>query len=175
MKYEELLEMLQAYMHRSGFIKGYASEQEIRAYNPCHEAVKRISSFGDFSIKQSCAAGRFYDIYATVNGQNINIGYFGNNGTIRPQNISVWLYDIDKYGSHDLNTALYEIAKDRLVKSREKALISYEKKIAELETIKESLEDIEKKLENIETALIKSSIISKEKRCRQPSKKTSLR
>ena len=140
-------------MRLYGWIEGYISEQESRVAIPIHNAIGKISAFGDFFLKKSSGADRFYDIYATVSGNDIRIGYFGNNGTIRRQAISVCLYKTDEYGELNLDAALYEMAKDKLIKEREEATRSVEKKKTELKIQEEKAFEITKKLNNIETML----------------------
>ena len=153
MKYKDLLTTLQTQMRLYGWIEGYISEQESRVAIPIHNAIDKISAFGDFFLKKSSGADRFYDIYATVSGNDIRIGYFGNNGTIRRQAISVCLYKTDEYGELTLDAALYEMAKDKLIKEREEATRSVEKKKTELKIQEEKAFEITKKLNNIETML----------------------
>ena len=150
MKYMEFVSDLQTFMRSRGWIKGYVREQEIRAEMPCHEALSRLAGYGAFSMVKSAGAGRFYDIYVSVEGQKICVGYFGNDGTIRRQPVSVCFFKVGEYGAHDLNIALLEMARDYLQKKRDDSLRVIACIKSELDLARETLEETINSLQDIE-------------------------
>ena len=142
MKYRELQERLQEYMSRHGWVKGYCEEQERMAKKPCRDAVAAMDMDGILSLRISTGAGIFFDIMASVAGQDIIIGRFYNNGTIRRQTIGVRLFDCEIYGEEEAEDAIRHIIRDHIERQRLEKEKILGKKQNEILMLKRDLEQI---------------------------------
>lgn len=156
MTYKDLADEIQRYLSSNAWVKGYISEQEIRADRPCHAAIEKTDCGMELSLEKSTAAARFYDIYAGVCGCRIRIGSMENDGTIKKQAVRTRFLDIDKYGNLDAAAAFMCMARDRLT-DRLKA------QKAEIEGMTHILDELERKKIQTDSLLREiNSLIPKE-------------
>lgn len=149
MTYKELHSEIQSYLRLNRWVEGYSSQQESQAEAPCKGAIEHSKLHDRLLLRKSTGAGRFYDIYARVVGQDVLIGYLGSDGTVKKQAIKCVFFDLDRYGHKEAIWALLDIAKVFFNEKHRITEAAYEEQERQLEALKKE----KGKLRNILTRI----------------------
>ena len=153
MKYKDLQDYIQTHLDKSGWIEGYINRQEMLAERPCRESIKGTAVSDRLSLRRSSGVSEFYDLYVNVVGQDIRIGKFTSDGTIKKQAIRFVLFNTEKYGEDEIIMAFLNIAKDYFSSKLDKDSELLRKKQAEMDTINNEIAVAKQKMIDISTAI----------------------
>ncbi len=120
------------------------------AHKPCYDVLKTLP-IKNLSIRRSTGAGILYDIYANVVAQDIPIGRFCSNGTIKKHPIQVRLFEMDKHGKKESVMAFLDLAKEYFEGKLDKDSEILAREEVKVNRLRESIGQNRAKIEEIQT------------------------
>lgn len=156
MTYREMSEELQAALGSDmpvdvcGSGKTYL-EQEKELFRYCRDAIYKTYCGVRLFLEEDPANGMHYNIYGTVAGYRVEVGYIARvyAGHARNDCIEVCLYEVDWYGQEDYEKAILLMAKKKYETSIHWNSVCLKAKEMEIYRLKTKLKEEQMYLEDI--------------------------